>query len=102
MSHYGVFNRQRGTKLRRSVRGSTMEPIGNGEQRIIMETLTIQAIYEDGKLTPLTPLPCHDKEQVLLKVVRQSNVDMSQGLIKGLDPETIQNVAESSEFSVLD
>ena len=66
-----------------------------------MEALTIQAIYEDGKLTPLTPLPCHDKEQVLLKVVRQSNVEKSQGLLKGLDPKTVQDVAESNEFSVL-
>ena len=40
-----------------------------------MEALTINAVYENGKLAPLTPLPCHDKEQVLLKVVRHSNVD---------------------------
>lgn len=66
-----------------------------------MEALTINAIYENGKLTPLTPLPCHDKEQVLLKVVRQSNVEKSQGLLKGLDAETVQDVAESDEFSVL-
>lgn len=66
-----------------------------------MEVLTIHAIYEDGKLTPLTPLPCHYKEQVLLKVVRQSNVEKSQDLLKGLDPETVQDVAESNEFSVL-
>ena len=66
-----------------------------------MEALTINAIYENGKLTPLTPLPCHDKEQVLLKVVRQSNVEKSQGLLKGLDAETVQDVAESNEFSVL-
>lgn len=66
-----------------------------------MEALTINAIYEDGKLTPLTPLPCHDKEQVLLKIVRQSNVEKSQSLIKGLDPEIVQDVAESNEFSVV-
>lgn len=51
------------------------------EKGLDMEALTIHAIYEDGKLTPLTHLPCHDKEQVLLKVVRQSNVEKSQGLI---------------------
>ena len=28
-----------------------------------MKTFTIHAIYEDGKLRPLTPLPCEDKEQ---------------------------------------
>jgi predicted DNA-binding antitoxin AbrB/MazE fold protein len=66
-----------------------------------MDALTINAIYEEGKLTPLTPLPCHDKERVLVKVVRQSNVEKSQGLIKGLYPATIQDVAERHEFSIL-
>jgi len=67
----------------------------------VMETFTIHAIYEDGKLRPLTPLPCQDKEQVLLKVVRQSAVQKSQGLLQGLDPEVVQEVAEGDEFSVL-
>ena len=66
-----------------------------------METFTIQAIYEDGKLRPLAPLPCADKEQVLLKVVRQSAVQKSQGLLQGLDPAVVQQVAEGDEFSVL-
>ena len=48
-----------------------------------------------------TPRADPDKEQVLLKVVRHSNVEKSQGLLKGLDPETVQDVAESHEFSVL-
>jgi len=74
---------------------------GNKAKGSSMEALTINAIYENGKLTPLTPLPCHDKEQVLLKVVRQSNVEKSQGLLKGLDAKTVQDVAESNEFSVL-
>ena len=38
------------------------------------ETLTIYAVYEEGKLRPLTPLPCGEQERVLLKVVRQSAV----------------------------
>ena len=66
-----------------------------------METLTIYAIYEDGKLRPLTPLPCQEKEQVLLKVIRQSAVQETQGLLQGLDPEIVREVAESDEFSVL-
>jgi len=66
-----------------------------------METLTIHAIYEDGKLRPLTPLPCEDKEQVLLKVIRQSAVRNSQGLLQGLDPEVVQKVADGDEFSIL-
>ena len=66
-----------------------------------METLTIHAIYEDGKLRPLTPLPCEDKEQVLLKVVPQSAVWKSRGLLQGLDPEVVQKVADGDEFSIL-
>ena len=66
-----------------------------------MESLTIHAIYEDGKLRPLTPLPCEDKEQVLLKVVRQGAVLKSQGLLQGVDPKVVQDVAEGDEFSVL-
>lgn len=66
-----------------------------------MKTFTIYAIYEDGKLRPLTPLPCEDNEQVLLKVVRQSAVQKSQGLLQGLDPALVQEVAEGDEFSVL-
>jgi hypothetical protein len=38
---------------------------------------------------------------VLLKVVRQSAVEKSQGLLQGLDPEVVQEVAEGDEFSVL-
>jgi predicted DNA-binding antitoxin AbrB/MazE fold protein len=66
-----------------------------------METLTVHAVYEDGKLRPLTPLPCQDKEEVLLKVVRQSAVQKSQGLLQGLDPKVVQEIAEGDEFSVL-
>jgi predicted DNA-binding antitoxin AbrB/MazE fold protein len=66
-----------------------------------METLTVHAVYEDGKLTPLTPLPCQDKEEVLIKVVRQSAVQNSQGLLQGLDPKVVQEIAEGDEFSVL-
>lgn len=66
-----------------------------------MKTFTIYAIYEDGRLRPLTPLPCEDNEQVLLKVVRQSAVQKSQGLLQGLDPALVQEVAEGDEFSVL-
>jgi len=67
-----------------------------------METLTIHTIYEDGKLTPLTPLPCEVKEQVLLKVVRQSAVQNSQELLQGLDPAVVQKVADGDDFSILD
>jgi hypothetical protein len=39
--------------------------------------------------------------QVLLKVVRHSAVQETQGLLQGLDPEVVQQIAEGDEFSVL-
>jgi len=66
-----------------------------------METLTIHAVYEDGKLRPLTPLPLQNEEKVLLKVIRHSAVQETQGLLQGLEPEIVQEVAEGDEFSVL-
>jgi len=78
------------------------ERLGRGERkRRVMKTLTIHAIYEDGKLRPLTPLPLQDQERVLLKVMRHSAVQETQGLLQGLAPEVVQEVAEGDEFSVL-
>jgi predicted DNA-binding antitoxin AbrB/MazE fold protein len=65
-----------------------------------METLTIHAIYENGTLRPLTPLPLQDQEKVLLKVVRHSAVQETQGLLQGLDPAVVQEIAEGDEFSI--
>ena len=72
------------------------------EKGRIMATLTIHAVYEEGKLRPLTPLPCQENEEVLLKVIRHSAVQETQGLLQGVDPETVYEVAESNDFSVLD
>lgn len=66
-----------------------------------MVTITIHAIYEDGKLRPLQPLSLQDKERVLLKVIRQGAVQETQGLLQGLDPEVVREVAEGDEFSVI-
>ncbi len=66
------------------------------------ETLTIYAVYEEGKLRPLTPLPCEEQERVLLKVVRQSAVQATQAVLKGVDPAIVREVAEDDAFSLLD
>jgi predicted DNA-binding antitoxin AbrB/MazE fold protein len=66
-----------------------------------METLTIDAIYEEGKLRPLAPLPLQDKEKVTLKVMRQSAVQETSRLLQGIAPEIVQEVAEGNEFSLL-
>jgi predicted DNA-binding antitoxin AbrB/MazE fold protein len=65
-----------------------------------MTALTVHAIYEDGKLRPLQPLPLQEKESVLLQVIRHSAVQETAGLLQGLDPEVVREVAEGEEFSV--
>jgi predicted DNA-binding antitoxin AbrB/MazE fold protein len=66
-----------------------------------MSTLTIHAIYEEGKLRPLEPLPLQEHERVLLQVIRQSAVQETAGILQGLNPEVVREVAEADEFSVL-
>lgn len=66
-----------------------------------MATLTIQAIYEEGKLRPLEPLPLQEQERVLLQVIRQSVVQETAGILRGLNPDVVREVAEGDEFSVL-
>jgi predicted DNA-binding antitoxin AbrB/MazE fold protein len=66
-----------------------------------MAILTVRAIYEDGKLRPLPPLPLQEKESVLLQVIRRSAVEETAGLLQGLDPDVVQEVAEGEEFSVI-
>ena len=65
-----------------------------------MSVLTIHAIYEEGKLRPLQPLPLQEQEQVLLQVIRESAVQETSGMLQGLDPEVVREVAEGEEFSV--
>jgi predicted DNA-binding antitoxin AbrB/MazE fold protein len=65
-----------------------------------MSVLTIHAIYEEGKLRPLQPLPLQEQEQVLLQVIRESLVQETSGMLQGLDPEVVREVAEGEDFSV--
>ena len=53
-----------------------------------------------GKLRPLQPLPLQEQEQVLLQVIRESAVQETSGMLQGLDPEVVREVAEGEEFSV--
>ena len=66
-----------------------------------MATLTIHAIYAEGKLRPLEPLPLQEQERVLLQVIRQSAVQETSGILQGLNPEVVREVAEGDEFSVI-
>jgi predicted DNA-binding antitoxin AbrB/MazE fold protein len=65
-----------------------------------METFTIDAIYEDGALRPLSPLPLQNNEKVVLQVIRQSAVQETSRLLQGLDPQIVHDVAEGDEYSL--
>jgi predicted DNA-binding antitoxin AbrB/MazE fold protein len=71
------------------------------KERGAMATFTIRAIYEEGKLRPLEPLPLEEKESVTLQVIRQSAVQETAGILQGLNSEAVQEVAEGDEFSVI-
>ena len=67
-----------------------------------METFTVEAIYKAAKLTPLSTLPFHEEERLVLKVVRHSNVENSQGLVYGFSWETIREIAENTSLPLSD
>ena len=65
-----------------------------------MAAFTVRAIYEEGKLRPLEPLPLHEQESVRLQVIRQSTVQKTAGMLQGLNLDVVREVAEGDEFSV--
>jgi predicted DNA-binding antitoxin AbrB/MazE fold protein len=54
-----------------------------------MATFTIRAIYEEGRLRPLEPLPLAEQESVLLQVIRHSAVQETAGILQGLNSEVV-------------
>ncbi len=63
-------------------------------------TLTVEAIYQNGVLKPLQPLPLKDQERVEITVRSGSNwVSETAGMIKWTgDHETLRRLAEDVEF----
>jgi len=70
-------------------------------ERDTIAILTVRAIYEKGKLRPLEPLPLQEQESVLLQVIRQSAVQETAGMLKGLNSEVVREVVAGNEFSVI-
>ena len=91
--------------LTRRRRRGTLKPVAllvsPAVEGYAMATLTIRAIYEDGKLRPLQPLPLQEHECVLVQVLRQCTVAETSGLLPGLPLAIIREVAEGEEYSVL-
>jgi predicted DNA-binding antitoxin AbrB/MazE fold protein len=63
-------------------------------------TMTVEAIYENGVLKPLKPLPLKDQERVEVTVRSGGNwVSETAGLIKWTGGhETLRHLAEDVEF----
>jgi predicted DNA-binding antitoxin AbrB/MazE fold protein len=78
-------------------------------------TLTIEAIYENGVLKPVQPLPLQEHERVRVtvesaQVSASTTADEAEQIVRrsyGLlgwtgDVETLRRVAEDPEFSILE
>jgi predicted DNA-binding antitoxin AbrB/MazE fold protein len=61
---------------------------------------SIEVVYEDGVLKPLSALKLreHEKVKIILEEGK-STVKATSGMFKGLDDSTINEVALSPEFS---
>ncbi|ASJ08414.1 hypothetical protein A3L11_03870 [Thermococcus siculi] len=49
----------------------------------------VEAVYENGVLRPLKPLKLKEGERVLLKVRRESIIELARELRKKITPETV-------------
>jgi predicted DNA-binding antitoxin AbrB/MazE fold protein len=59
----------------------------------------IEAIYEGGVLKPLSPLKLNEHQKVKITVEEgESAVRATSGLFRGLDHDTIEEIALSPEF----
>jgi len=59
----------------------------------------IEAIYEDGVLKPLSPLKLNEHQKVKITVEgEESAVRATSGMFRGLDHDTIEEIALSPEF----
>jgi len=67
-------------------------------------TLTVEAIYENGVLKPLQPLPFKEHERVTLTV--QSTVSLAKqtaGMVPWTgDVETLERITRDPEFGILE
>jgi predicted DNA-binding antitoxin AbrB/MazE fold protein len=60
---------------------------------------SIEAVFEDGVLKPLSPLNFKEHEKVKIFIEKAESVARStSGLIKGLDDKIINELAQSPEF----
>ena len=67
-------------------------------------TITVEAIYENGVLRPIEPLPLNEQEIVRITIEPERGwAERTSGLLKWRgDPELLQRIAEGDEFSILE
>lgn len=59
---------------------------------------TIEAVYQDGVLKPLSPLKLKEHERIRVTLEEESAVKTTSGMFSGLDDNTIDEIALSPEF----
>jgi predicted DNA-binding antitoxin AbrB/MazE fold protein len=67
-------------------------------------TITVEAIYENGVLKPVKPLPLNEQQKVHVTVeIGMSPLLEAHGIMgwKG-DAETLRRIAEDPEFGILE
>ena len=66
--------------------------------------LTVEAIYEDGVLKPVQPLPLKEHEKVRLTIEPETTwAERTAGMLPWTgDPELLRRIAEDDEFSILE
>ncbi len=69
---------------------------------VVVANPTIRAIYEDGVWRPLQPLSLQEHEWVLLQVTRQSVVEETAGMLDGLSPDVVREIAEGQFLFIED
>jgi predicted DNA-binding antitoxin AbrB/MazE fold protein len=66
--------------------------------------ITIEAVYENGVLTPTQPLPLEEHETVRITIEPSRTwAELTAGMLKWTgDPEVLRRIAEDDEFSILE
>lgn len=67
-------------------------------------TITVEAVYENGILKPVSPLPLAEHEKVKVTVHTGASIaEQTAGMIPWSgDPEVLRRIAEDEEFGILE
>lgn len=67
-------------------------------------SITIEAVYENGLLKPVAPLPLKENERVRLTIESGGSwAERTAGMLKWTgDPDVLRRIAEDDEFGILE